>query len=188
MNGWRTDRLPGAVAGGPHRAAGRRIVGHYLTDLAVSLVIVLLVGWVFHSSSIDFYIHQASITQSTLYVALGHFTPLNVIANCAATMEDLRRSLNTGYMGDGFAVAAGQTFATIGWVLLNIFLAAPKTLLDLYRQTNGIASWIVLAGFTAAISSVFAWLLPAASRYGDCCSRQQPARSQCQRSSSCSRA
>src|SRR5690349_9770016 len=103
MNGLRTDRLPGAMLAGPHRAAGRRIIGHYLTDLTVSLGIVLTVGWAVQSSSVDFSIYQASIAQSALYVALGHFTPLNVIANYAATLEDLRRSLNTGYMGDGFA-------------------------------------------------------------------------------------
>jgi hypothetical protein len=47
----------------------------------------------------------------------------------------------------------------MGWLLLNICLAAPRMLLELYRQTSGIAAWIVLAGFTAGISAVFAWLL-----------------------------
>jgi hypothetical protein len=159
MNGWRTDALTGSTASGSRHAASRRIIGHYLTDLAVSLGIVLVVGWISQASSGEFAIQQASITQNALYVALGHFTPVNVIADYAATIEHMRGTLNAGYSGSGLSVAAGQTFVTIGWLLLNICLAAPRTLLDLYRETSGIAAWIVLAGFTAAISAVFAWLL-----------------------------
>ena len=159
MNGWRIDALSGSAASGSRHAASRRIMGHYLTDLAVSIGIVLLVGWIFQISSDDFAVQQALITQNELYVALGHFTPLNVIADYAATIEDIRRTLNSGNSGGGFALAAGEIFATIGWLLVSICLAAPRTLLELYRQTSGVAAWIVLAGFTASVSGIFAWLL-----------------------------
>jgi hypothetical protein len=159
MIGWRTDGLTGSTASGSRHTASRRIMGQYLTDLAVSIGIVLLVGWIFQSSSGEFAVQQALMTQNELYVALGHFTPLAVIADYAATIEDVRRTLNSGYSAGGLTVAVGETFATIGWLLLNICLAAPRTLLELYRQTSGIAAWIVLAGFTAAISAVFGWLL-----------------------------
>jgi hypothetical protein len=159
MNGWRTDTLSGSTASGSRHAASRRVMGHYLTDLAVSIGIVLLVGWIFQASSGESAVQQASITQNELYIALGHFTPLSVIADYTATMEDMRRTLNAGYSAGGLSVAVAETFATIGWLLLNICLAAPRTLFELYRQTSGIAAWIVLAGFTAAISAVFGWLL-----------------------------
>jgi hypothetical protein len=159
MNGWRTDTLSGSTASGSRHAASRRVMGHYLTDLAVSIGIVLLVGWIFQASSGESGVQQASITQNEVYIALGHFTPLSVIADYTATMEDMRRTLNAGYSAGGLSVAVAETFATIGWLLLNICLAAPRTLFELYRQTSGIAAWIVLAGFTAAISAVFGWLL-----------------------------
>jgi hypothetical protein len=159
MNGWRTDTLSGSTASGSRHAASRRVMGHYLTDLAVSIGIVLLLGWIFQASSGESAVQQASITQNELYIALGHFTPLSVIADYTATMEDMRRTLNAGYSAGGLSVAVAETFATIGWLLLNICLAAPRTLFELYRQTSGIAAWIVLAGFTAAISAVFGWLL-----------------------------
>jgi hypothetical protein len=159
MNGWRTDTLSGSTASGSRHAASRRVMGHYLTDLAVSIGIVLLVGWIFQASSGESGVQQASTTQNEVYIALGHFTPLSVIADYTATMEDMRRTLNAGYSAGGLSVAVAETFATIGWLLLNICLAAPRTLFELYRQTSGIAAWIVLAGFTAAISAVFGWLL-----------------------------
>jgi hypothetical protein len=159
MNGWRTDTLSGSTASGSRHAASRRVMGHYLTDLAVSIGIVLLLGWIFQASSGESAVQQASITQNEVYIALGHFTPLSVIADYTATMEDMRRTLNAGYSAGGLSVAVAETFATIGWLLLNICLAAPRTLFELYRQTSGIAAWIVLAGFTAAISAVFGWLL-----------------------------
>jgi hypothetical protein len=135
-------------------------MGHYLTDLVVSIAIVLIFGWIIQASTDDRYMEEALTTQSAIYVAISHLTPLNMFAEYAATVGAMKRSFDASFnLADGLLVDAGHTFATIGWLLLDIFLAAPLTMIQLYRETSGMAALIVLAGFIVAIGAVFAWLL-----------------------------
>jgi len=136
------------------------MIGQYLTDLIVFLGIVLVISWMFQVSSARLYLHSTPMMQNDIYMAMRQFTPVNMLASYASTLVDMRRSMDSGVgSADGLATAAGQTFVTIGWVMLDICLIAPRTMIEFYRQTSGIAAWVVVAGFALSIGAVFAWLL-----------------------------
>ncbi len=135
-------------------------MAQYLIDLAVSVSVVLAVGWFFQTSASDLYLRQALVTQNEVYVALSRFTPANLLTSYGMTIYHMTRSLIFGFdPADGFLGATIQAFVTIGQILLDIGLAAPGTMLDLYHQTSGLAAQIVLAGFATTIGGVFALLL-----------------------------
>jgi hypothetical protein len=136
------------------------MIGQYLTDLTVLLGIVLVISWTFQVSSAGLYLHSNLTMQNDIYMALSHFTPLNMLASYASTMADMRRDLDAGIgSADGLGSASGQLFTTIAWLMLDVCLVAPRTIIAIYRQTAGTAAWVVLAGFALSLGTVLAWLL-----------------------------
>jgi hypothetical protein len=159
MKLWSSEPWPGAVRAGRHRPAGRRIAGYFLTDLAVSIGIVLAGGRLFEASAGDAYLREAMVTQSDLYAAIGRFTPQNLFFNYLATIDTMGQGLAHGFNPtDGITLAAGRTLATIGELAVDVAIAGPYTLAELYRQTSGTAAWAVLAGYGMAIGAMLAWL------------------------------
>jgi hypothetical protein len=162
MNTWRSETWAGAAIAVPRRTTGRRLLAHYVTDLLVSVGLVLAFGWFVQTSASDLYLREALITQNEVYVAISRFTPQNLLASYVSTIVHMTRSVIFGISpADGLTSAVTQAFAAIGWLLLDIARAAPNTLIELYQRTSGVAAQIVLAGFGMAIGTVFAWLLAA---------------------------
>jgi hypothetical protein len=160
MNTWRSDTGLDVAMAAPRRHSARRMIGQYLTDLTVFLSIVLVISWTFQISSAGLYLHSKLTTQNDIYMAMSQFTPLNMLVSYASTMADMRRDLDSGIgSAGGLATASGQIFATIGWVMLDVCLVAPRTIIAIYRQTSGTGAWVVLAGFAMSIGAVLAWLL-----------------------------
>jgi hypothetical protein len=142
------------------RPLAGRMMAQFLIDLAVSVSVVLAFGWFFQASASDLYLREALVTQNEVYVALGRFTPTNLLTAYGTNIYHMTRSLIFGFdPADGFLGAAVQAFVTIGQIMMDIGLAAPGTMLELYHQTSGLAAQIVLAGFATTIGSVFALLL-----------------------------
>ena len=138
------------------------MAAHFLTDLVVSVGLVLLVGWLLQVSAGDAYMRDAVITQNELYVAMNRFTPTNLALNYYLTIDHMTR-----YMGfynnpaDGVPGAVAHAFFAVLRLLLSIGIAIPTTVTELYQETSGIASWIVLVGFGIALCWVYALLLAA---------------------------
>jgi hypothetical protein len=142
------------------RTVNRRMVGSFLTDLAVSIGIVLTGGRLFEASAGAASLREAMVTQTDIYVAISRFTPQNLFVTYLATIDDMSRGLVHGLsLADGFTLAAGEALATTGRLVLDIALAGPCTLAELYRQTSGAAEWVVLAGFGVTICAMLGWLL-----------------------------
>jgi hypothetical protein len=159
MNHWFSEAWPGAGVAVRHRPVGGRTVLHFLTDLAVSVSFVLACGWLFQASAGDAYLREALVTQNEVYVAISRFTAQNLFVSYLATIDHMTRDLIYGFNpADGLTPAVGQALATVGRLVLDVALAAPYTLAELYWQTSGTAAWIVLAGFGMTIGTVLAWL------------------------------
>jgi hypothetical protein len=132
------------------------MAGCFMTDLAVSVGIVLVCGWLFAG---DVGSGSIPVEQNEVYVALGRFAPQNLFFTWLTTLDDMGVGLIHGFsFADGFGPAASQVLATIGRLVLFTALAGPYTLAALYRETSGTAAWIVLAGFgmTTVLACLFA--------------------------------
>jgi hypothetical protein len=137
-----------------------RTIAHYLIDLLVSVSLVVIAGWAVQAIAGDTYLHATLDTQSQLYRALSRFTPANLLHSYGATIQSMTQDLNPDSTADdGLTLVGGKIFAAIGGALIGICLAAPTTLFELYRQTDGAAGWIVLSGFGITIAAVLGWLL-----------------------------
>ena len=159
MSWQRSETWPNA-AFGVRRLFGGRVIAHYLTDLAVSVLLVLSLGWMFQTSVDEFALRNALMAQNELYVEISRFTPRNLFTAYAATLDQMIQNLGFGYAAaDGLAAAVGQALAKICYLILDVMLAVPCTLIELYEETDGMAAWLVLAGYAMAIGSVLAWLL-----------------------------
>jgi hypothetical protein len=135
------------------------MVGYFLTDLAVSIGIVLASGRLFWASAGDAQLREALVTQTDIYLALGRFAPRNLLFTYLATISDMSRGLiRESSLADGFTTAAGEVVATIGRLALGLALAGPYTLMELYRQTSGTAGRVVLAGFGVMTCAMLASL------------------------------
>jgi len=136
-----------------------RVVRHYLIDLTVSVGIVLAVGSLFQNAAGAAHLHGALATQSEVYVAISRFAPKQLLSSYLSTISDLTQGGMLFDASDGLAQAPGQALAALGRTMLGIGLAAPYTLAALYRQTSGMASMVVLAGFALSIAAMLGWLL-----------------------------
>jgi hypothetical protein len=134
-------------------------VRHFLIDLAVSVGCLLAVGSLLQNSAGDSYLQGALVTQSEVYVAISRFTPPQLLFSYLATINDVTQGGMLFDGADGLVQAPGQVLSALGRTMLGIGLAAPYTLAALYRQTSGIASMVVLAGFALSIAAVLGWLL-----------------------------
>lgn len=160
MNGWISEAWRGVGAAGQSRPGRRRATLHFLTDLAVSIGIVFIAGWLFFASAGDATLRDAAIAQNQVYVEIGWFTPQKLFFSYIATMGDLNRSMSyAGGISDGIAPAVGEVVTTVGRLVLDLVLAPPLTLIDLYRQTSGLAAAFVLAGFGMTVGVIITWLL-----------------------------
>jgi len=133
---------------------------HYLTDLVVSVLLVLALGWMFQSSADDLALRNALIAQNDIYRELSRLTPRNLFFDYLATLDRMMRNALFGYSRmEGLGGAIWQALLTIGELLLDLVLAVPRTLIGLYQETGGTAASIVLAAFGMAAGTVFTWLL-----------------------------
>lgn len=147
-------------AGAVRRRLGGRMLAHYLTDLAVSVFLVLALGWIVQASADDLSLRNALIAQNDIYRELSRFTPRNLFFDYLGTLDRMMRSAIFGYhQADGLGGAIRQALLTIAELLLNLLLAVPRTLMRLYQETGGTAAWIVLAGFGMAVGTIFTCLL-----------------------------
>jgi hypothetical protein len=141
------------------RPGGCRLIAHYLTDLGVSVCLVLLLGWCFRAPAGDQHLRDALISQNDIYIAISRFTPGNLIASYNATIRHVTQYLFLGYdPTDRYRAISGQAFASVILLAVEFAWAVPRTLYRLYDETKGIASWIVMAGYGAAIATMLAWL------------------------------
>ena len=162
MNFLRSEIWPGPATSIAPRSFAGRMIAHYIIDLMASVCLVLALGWFFEASASDQYLHDVLITQNDVYVAISRFTPGNLLTSYATTIDQMTRGLLFGFSPvDGFNAAVVQSFVTIGQLVLDIGLAAPATMIELYHETTGLAAQIVLAGFATAIGSVVVWLMAA---------------------------
>jgi hypothetical protein len=143
----------------PRNQVYRRVVRHFLVDLTVSVGIVLAVGSLLQNSAGDAYLQGALVTQSDVYVAISRFSPPRLLFSYLASINDLTQGGMLFDGTDGLAQAPGQALWAVGRTTLGIGLAAPYTLAALYRQTSGIASMVVLAGFALSGAAILGWLL-----------------------------
>lgn len=142
------------------RPVTRQLLASYLTDLVASAVIVLLLGWLIQASAGDDYVRNAVVAQNNIYVSISRFTPHNLAVSYVNTVVQMNRNAAFGYLpGEGYADMTQYALVTVAMVILNVFRAAPDTILDLYHETGGPAAWIVLGGFAAAVGSVFVAML-----------------------------
>lgn len=138
------------------------MVAHFLTDLVVSVGIVLFVGWLLQVSAGDFYLRDAVITQNEMYVAMNRFTPTNLALNYYLTIDHMTRYMAFNYnLADGAPGAVTQGLFAVLRLLLSIGIAIPATVIELYQETSGTAAWLVLVGFGIALCWVYALLLAA---------------------------
>lgn len=160
MHSWRpaTDLGPTfAVTGRP---AGRRLLAFFLTDLIASVFVVLMFGWLMQASASDDYLRDAMVTQNDIYISISRFTPHNLVVSYVNTILDMNRSaLSANDPGDDYAHAVHGAVVTVALFIVNGARAVPYTMLELFRESSGFAAWIVLAGFAAAVGSVFVALL-----------------------------
>ena len=141
------------------RRISRYMVVQYLLDLAVSVSIVLLGGWLFQEAVGDGYLREAGFTQNSVYVAISRFAPPSLFYSYFTTISDLGQGLSYQLdFGNGMP-ALGQVFTATGETVLQLALAAPYTLAVLYQQTSGIAALFVLMGFAVTIATVLGWLI-----------------------------
>jgi hypothetical protein len=158
----RSETWPGAALAVPRHAPGRHLAAHFLTDLLVSVGLVLTLGWLFQASAGDAYLRDAVITQNEIYVAMNRFTPTNLALHYYLTIDHMTRSMSVIYNpADGAPGAAAQAFFAVLRLLLSIGIAIPTTVVELYQETSGTAAWIVLVGFGIALCWVYALLLSA---------------------------
>ena len=138
------------------------MVAHFLTDLLVSVGLVLTVGWLIQVSAADAYLRYAVITQNEMYVAMNRFTPANLAVNYYQTIDHMTRYMNFSYNpADGAPGAIIQAVFAVLRLLLSIGIAIPTTVIELYQETSGTAASIVLVGFCIALCCVYALLLAA---------------------------
>ncbi len=144
----------------PRRSNARRQMTHYLLDLAAAVVVVLAVGWFIQSSASEFYVRDALITQNEVYVTISRFTPHNLLARYGATVQRMAQGAAAAHDGSGnTADAVRQAVASTAMLALNLILAVPLTLAELYQETSGLAGWIVLIGFGMVAAILFAALV-----------------------------
>ena len=144
----------------PRRSNARRQMTHYLLDLAAAVVVVLAVGWFIQSSASEFYVRDALITQNEVYVTISRFTPHNLLARYGATVQRMAQGVAAAHDGSGnTADAVRQAVVSTAMLALNLILAVPLTLAELYQETSGLAGWIVLIGFGMVAAILFAALV-----------------------------
>ena len=142
------------------RLSGGRIALDYLTDLVVSVGVVLVCGWLVQVSVNDTRLRDALTGQDAIFAAINRFTPQNLFASYIQTIGQTARGLGEGVdISGGVGSSVGQALSLVGRAALSITVAAPQTMLELYQQTSGVAAWVVLAGFAIALCSVFVWLV-----------------------------
>jgi hypothetical protein len=140
----------------------RRIALDYLTDLVVSVSVVLVCGWLIQVSLNTGRLHDAVVWQDNIFEAINRFTPQHLFASYIQTISQTARGLGDGVdITSGIGSAGGQAISLVGHAAVTIGLAAPQTMYDLYQQTTGVAAWVVLAGFAVALCCVFLWLVTA---------------------------
>src|SRR5579863_4917266 len=162
MHGWHATTGTGTTMAihGHGRPAGARLLAHYILDLLASMAAVLALGWFIEASASNAYVRDAIVTQNEIYVAISRFTPHNMALSYVHTVDEMTRSLPFGSQtGQNFTDAIRQALVMVGQFLLELALAVPHTMMDLYCETSGTAAWIVLAGFGVALASVFAAML-----------------------------
>jgi hypothetical protein len=131
-----------------------------LMDLAAAVVVVLAVGWFIQSSASEFYVRDALITQNEVYVTISRFTPHNLLARYGATVQRMAQGAAAAHDGSGnTADAVRQAVVSTAMLALNLILAVPLTLAELYQETSGLAGWIVLIGFGMVAAILFAALV-----------------------------
>jgi hypothetical protein len=143
----------------PRRPDIRRQMTHYLMDLVASVVVVLAVGWFIQSSASEFYVRDALITQNEVYVTISRFTPHNLLASYGGTVQRMAQGVAAAHDTSGnTADVVRQAVVSTAMLALDLILAVPLTLAELYQETSGWAGWIVLIGFGMVAAIVFAAL------------------------------
>ena len=137
-------------------------MAHFVLDLTASVATVLALGWLFQTSANEYALRNVLITQNEIYVAISRFTPANLLFSYAHTAAQEVRGLVLGYdVADNFSAIMRAGLLAVGQLVLELAIAVPRTLFELYQETSGTAAWIVLAGFGMAASAVSTTLLTA---------------------------
>jgi hypothetical protein len=161
MQGRRAETWRDATKTGT-RPGGTRLIAHYLTDLAVSVGVVVLLGWCLRAPAGDQHFRDGLISQNDIYIAVSRFTPGNLITSYKASIQHVTQYLFLGYdPTDRYRASNGQAFTSVLLLAVELAWAVPRTLYRLYSETDGIASWFVMAGFGAAIATMLVWLFAA---------------------------
>ncbi len=155
----RSATFPGAAIAAPRRPLGR-VLQHYLLDLSVCIFLVLTFGLIFQSSASEVSLHTALTTQNEIYTAIGQFTPYKLFTSYISNVDRMVSSEWYGYNStEGFSAIMHHALGSVVALLLDLVVAAPRTLYTLYQNTSGTASIVVLAGFALAVATVFFVLL-----------------------------
>jgi len=147
-----------ALGGASTIRAPRHLVIHYLVDLLVSACLVLIAGWLFEVCAGNHLLRPAVAGESELYTALSRFTPHHLAVSYAQTIDPMTRDLLRDYNATGVATATQHSFAAAAFLVADLTLAVPRTLIRLFGETRGLASWIVLAGVGMAAAVLVIWL------------------------------
>src|SRR5579864_5227581 len=126
----RYETWPGAASAVRRHAPGGRLMAHFLTDLLMSVGLVLTVGWLLQLSAGDAYLRQAVITQNEMYVAMNRFTPGNLALNYYLTIDHMTRYMTVSHNpADGAPAAIVEAFFAVLRLLLSIGIAIPTTVI-----------------------------------------------------------
>ncbi len=135
---------------------GTHLLAHYTSDMIVSVLVVLTIGWFIETSASSAHLQDAVVTQNEIYVAISRFTPHNLARSYIDTVGRMNINLWYSYeIATDFAGAINRAVLMCGEIIVNVGVAVPDTLLQLYRETSGAAARIVLAGFGVALGTVF---------------------------------
>jgi hypothetical protein len=156
MQGWHAATGHGSTVVLSGRPAGRRLLTHYAIDLIASITVVLIFGWLFEASASNTRLQNAVITQNEVYIAISRFVPHSLMSSYFDTVRRMTINMPYSYqIATDFSGTIQHALLRVGELVVNIALAVPGTLLELYHQTNGIAASVVLAGFSVALVTVF---------------------------------
>ena len=106
------------------RLSGGRIALDYLTDLVVSVGVVLVCGWLVQVSVNDTRLRDALTGQDAIFAAINRFTPQNLFASYIQTIGQTARGLGEGVdISGGVGSSVGQALSLVGRAALSITVA-----------------------------------------------------------------
>jgi len=135
------------------------MLAFFLTDLVASVALVLMLGWLIQTSASDDTLRNAMIAQNDIYVSISRFTPRNLAISYAGILREMNRNVMIRYdSSPDITAAIHAAVLAVATITVNAVRAVPDTIVELYGEASGLASWIVLVGFGVGLGGIYATL------------------------------